>query len=69
MAQYHDFLAISALKRRDKEFWAYHRQRLTALGSPLSRLHLGKAVCATLLSLLFNPEHTLATLSRLRQRA
>jgi glycosyltransferase involved in cell wall biosynthesis len=69
MAQYYDFLAISALKRRGSEFWAYHRQRLMALGSPLSRLHLGKAVCATLLGLLFNPKQTLETLSRLRQRA
>jgi hypothetical protein len=69
MAQYYGFLAISALKRRGNEFWAYHRQRLTALGSPLSRLHLGKAVCATLLGLLFNPKQALETLSRLLQRA
>jgi len=69
MTQYYDFLTIGALKRRDNEFWAYHRQRLTALGTPLRRLHLGKAVCATLLGLLFNPKHTLETLSRLRQRA
>jgi hypothetical protein len=69
MAQYYDFLAISALKRRGSEFWAYHRQRLTALGAPLSRLQLGKAVGATLLGLLFNPKQTLETLSKLRQRA
>jgi glycosyltransferase involved in cell wall biosynthesis len=69
MAQYYDFLAISALKRRESEFWTYHRQRLAALGLPLSSVHLGKAVCATLLSLLFNPKQTLETLSRLRQRA
>lgn len=69
MAQYYDFLAISALKRRESEFWTYHKQRLAALGLPLSSVHLGKAVCATLLSLLFNPKQTLETLSRLRQRA
>jgi len=69
MAQYYDFLAISVLKRREREFWAYHRQRLAALGSPLSSVHLGKAVCAALLGLLFNPKQTLETVSRLRQRA
>jgi hypothetical protein len=69
MAQYYDFLAICVLKRRGRGFWAYHRQRLVALGSPLSPVRLGKAVCATLLGLLFNPKQTLETLSRLRQRA
>jgi glycosyltransferase involved in cell wall biosynthesis len=69
LAQYYDFLAISVLKIRDREFWAYHRQRLVALGFPLRPSYLGKVVGMTLLGLLFNPKQTLEMLSRLRQRA
>lgn len=67
MAQYHEFLAISALKLRDRKFWAYHRRRLKELGYPLRSINLGKAVFMTLLGLLLNPKHTVELLARSRR--
>lgn len=32
MERYYDFLAVSALKFREQEFWAYHKRRLAELG-------------------------------------
>jgi glycosyltransferase involved in cell wall biosynthesis len=39
-AQYDAFLGEALLRRRDREFWAYHRQALDALGRPLGRRRL-----------------------------
>ena len=36
---YHEFLAVSMLKSKGKEFWDYHRSRLKELGYPI-RSHL-----------------------------
>jgi hypothetical protein len=67
MHRYHEYLAISALKLRDRRFWNYHRQRLRDLGYPLSSLDLTKAVCVALLGLVLNPQHTFELLVRPRK--
>ena len=69
MAQYYEFLAISALKLRDRQFWIYHKKRLRELGYPLRYIHLGGAACMTVLGLLLNPKHTIELLTRSRQRS
>lgn len=67
MVQYYEFLAISALKRRDRQFWSYHRNRLRELGHPLRSIRLAKAVVKELMELLFNPKRT-AELLTMRRR-
>ena len=68
MAQYYEFLAISALKRRNRQFWSYHRERLRELGYPLKSMRLFKAVFMELMGLLLNPKHTSELLARPRPR-
>jgi glycosyltransferase involved in cell wall biosynthesis len=48
MSEYYRFLAFSALKRREDEFWAYHKDRFRALGIPFSKVSLIKAMSARL---------------------
>jgi hypothetical protein len=68
LAQYYEFLAISALKFREGEFWRYHRERLSHLGHPLSQITLARTVFMAVLGLLLNPKRTAELLSKSRQR-
>ena len=67
MAQYYEFLAISALKFREAEFWRYHRERLSSLGHPLSSLALARAVFMAMMGLLLNPLRTAERLGKSRR--
>jgi glycosyltransferase involved in cell wall biosynthesis len=78
MDHYYQFLAISALKFREQEFWTYHKKRLTEIGYPFSQAKLAKAIVTTVFSLLLNPKSTVEKLMgsrkipgyvRLRKRA
>lgn len=40
MRRYYNDLGAEAFRGRDKEYWDYHRRRLTDLGRPLSRARL-----------------------------
>ncbi len=62
--EYYRFLGTSALNRRDREFWNYHRSRLQDLGYPLDRLRLGSATCMKLMDLLLNPKQTVERVLR-----
>ena len=55
--RYYDFLAISALKFRGREFWTYHIRRLRELGYPLNRVRLTMVIGKTLCGVLLNPMH------------
>ena len=68
MHQYYRFLASSALNFRERQFWAYHKERLKTFGYPLSATRLSKAISVKLLDLLLNPKHTVESLVRRRQR-
>jgi glycosyltransferase involved in cell wall biosynthesis len=57
LGQYYDFLAISALKRRGRAFWAYHKERLNKLGYPMNRPRLTMAIGKTLCGILLNPAY------------
>lgn len=37
LARYYAYLGREALRRRDNEFWEYHRERLAGVGHPMSR--------------------------------
>jgi glycosyltransferase involved in cell wall biosynthesis len=57
--EYYKYLAITAVHFRDRRFWTFHRNRLKDLGQPLSAGKLGKAICAKLMDLAFNPKRTI----------
>jgi glycosyltransferase involved in cell wall biosynthesis len=56
---YYRFLAVSVFNFRNREFWNYHIRRLEEIGYPIHRIKLAKAICITLLDLLFNPKQTI----------
>ena len=56
--EYYRFLAISAVNKRGRKFWEYHRQRLSQVGLPLDPVRLSKAVIVKVLDLILNPKQT-----------
>ena len=40
LSDYYEFLAKSLMKRRDRKFWSYHRNKLNELGGGFSRTRL-----------------------------
>lgn len=44
ISKYYDFLAVSVLQRRPREFWNYHKRRLKAEGIDFSRLRVARAL-------------------------
>lgn len=69
LRQYYGFLAISALKFRDRDFWEFHLRRLRELGYPLNPLSFGRAMLALVLDLILNPKRTVERLATGRQPA
>ena len=64
MKQYYAFLGESVLQRRDKAFWAFHRDKLRDLGLPLNYWRLGRVVAMRLLDLILNPKRAVESLWR-----
>jgi hypothetical protein len=58
LRQYYHYLARQVYRRREPEFWRFHRTKLTELGHPLRRRRLARAVVAVAADLLLNPKHT-----------
>jgi glycosyltransferase involved in cell wall biosynthesis len=56
--EYYDFLAVSAITLRNREFWTYHEKRMKEIGYPLNRVRLTKAIGMKTLGLLLNPKQT-----------
>ena len=52
---YYQFLAVNAMRRKDAEFWDYHRARLKELGYPMSTIRLLRGGMAKLFGVLRNP--------------
>jgi glycosyltransferase involved in cell wall biosynthesis len=69
MRNYYIFLASSAINFRERQFWAYHKERLKTLGYPLSVTRLSKAIFVKLLDLWLNPKRTAEVLIRRRQHS
>jgi glycosyltransferase involved in cell wall biosynthesis len=56
---YYRALGRAVLHRRNREFWNYHRQKLSDLGEPLSPIRLAAATVMSLADLAMNPKLTL----------
>lgn len=69
---YYRFLGKSALQRKGREFWNYHREGLGSLGLPLNRVKLVKAIARALYLNLMNglshPKTSAQNAVRLLQR-
>ena len=63
--QYYRSLGGQVFKRRDRDFWRLHRQKMAALGYPLDTGRLARSATAYLLSLALDPR---GTADRLAQR-
>src|SRR4029079_12963889 len=57
-AIYYDYLATSVFMGREKEFWAFHREKMESMGHPLSLPRLAIAVCSKAIDYVLNPKRT-----------
>lgn len=62
--RYHEFLAVSMLKSKGKEFWDYHRSRLNELGYPMRSRLLLKAGARKVFREILNPESAFRKLKK-----
>lgn len=70
LAIYYDYLAVSVFMLREKEFWAFHREKMESMGHPLSLPRLAVAVCSKAIDYLFNPKRTVeGLLKKIQHRA
>lgn len=65
---YYRALGKAVLQRRDREFWHYHRTKLSELGEPLRSWRVGLAAAACLVQMALSPQESLEKLRR-RQRS
>jgi glycosyltransferase involved in cell wall biosynthesis len=59
---YYRFLGKSLLKRRNKEFWDYHKGQMHQSGYPLSHVRVATAALAQIFDKLLNPKRTIENL-------
>jgi glycosyltransferase involved in cell wall biosynthesis len=66
--EYYEFLAGSfVFGRRDKEFWSYHKRKMSEAGVGFSRTRLTRAVLAKFVNNVLNPKRTVEKLFELRK--
>lgn len=66
---YYRYLGREVFNRRDRAFWSFHREKLAALGYPLSKVRLAGGVIFHILEASFDMKKFVKTiLDRLRQR-
>jgi hypothetical protein len=66
---YYDYLAAQVYRRREPDFWAFHRRKMAEVGYPLSRARLARCVFTLACEFLFNPKKAVeGVLRRARRR-
>jgi glycosyltransferase involved in cell wall biosynthesis len=66
--EYYDFLAASFIfGRRDKEFWAYHKRKMSDAGVEFSRTRLAGAVLRKIANNVLNPKQAVEKIFSLRE--
>jgi len=58
LREYYRYLGWQATKRRGRDFWRFHRDKLKALGLPLRVSRVAAATLGYGLDLLLNPKRT-----------
>jgi glycosyltransferase involved in cell wall biosynthesis len=61
---YYQFLAVSAIRFKGKQFWDYHKNRLQELGHPIAFSKLVRAFFAKALREIVNPEQMIRKFAR-----
>jgi glycosyltransferase involved in cell wall biosynthesis len=61
---YYAYLAGQLYERRDAEFWSFHKDKLSALGHPLSAPRLATAAASLALDVVLNPLSTAKRVAR-----
>jgi glycosyltransferase involved in cell wall biosynthesis len=61
LRDYYRYLGWQVFKRRDREFWRFHRGKLASLGYPLNRARLAAYVVFYILDRVLNPKRTVET--------
>ena len=62
LRNYYRYLGEQVYKRRSQEFWSFHREKLAAVGYPLSTTRLVVASLSYALDIILNPKRTAAGL-------
>lgn len=64
LREYYRYLAWQVFKRRNRDFWSFHRAKLAALGYPLSTVRLVTSAVSYLLNLVVNPRRIVEAAAR-----
>ncbi|MGO9531635.1 MAG: glycosyltransferase family 2 protein [Syntrophobacteraceae bacterium] len=64
LSDYYNMLAGAFISLRNKEFWDFHRERLTGCGYTFYGRRLAKGFCRKLLESFLNPKQTMDTILR-----
>jgi glycosyltransferase involved in cell wall biosynthesis len=68
LRDYYAYLGWQATKRRGRDFWKFHKERLAALGYPLNTTRVAAHTIAYVADLMLNPGRTVARIvQRLRE--
>lgn len=68
LLEYYEFLAACVVfGGRDKDFWSYHKRKMTEAGIPFSRTRLARAILAKFANAALNPKRTVEKLLKLRK--
>jgi glycosyltransferase involved in cell wall biosynthesis len=69
LREYYHYLAWQVPKRRDREFWSFHRRKLADAGFPLSQARLAANVVVYVLGLVADPKRIAEAVERGFHRA
>jgi hypothetical protein len=64
LRDYYRYLGDQIYRRRGREFWSFHREKLAAVGYPLSIQRLALAAMSYALHRLLNPKATAESVIR-----
>ena len=64
MKNYYRFLARAFFQKKDKIFWEYHKDKMSKIGYPLTRLKLMKAIFMEVFGIMMEPKRVISGVVR-----
>jgi len=68
LSEYYKYLGKNLMLGRDKNFWDYHKGKMSETGIGFSRVQLAKGLLATLSDAVLNPKNSIEKLLRRRAK-
>jgi uncharacterized NAD(P)/FAD-binding protein YdhS len=68
LSEYYKYLGKNFMLGRDKNFWDYHKKKITEAGIDFSRVRLARGLLETLADAVLNPKNSIEKLLRLRDK-